>query len=96
MAKGSRTDLSQLHLGLEFVGGTLLFAALGWWLDSVFDTAPWLVVLGGSLGFAGGMWLLIKEAMKANRAAAAKFGRQSERNAAETEPQRHRDERQES
>ena len=69
------TDLSQLHLGLEFVGGTLLFAGLGYWLDGRWGTAPWLAVIGGALGFAGGMWLLIKEAMKANREAARKFGK---------------------
>ncbi|MEM7577967.1 MAG: AtpZ/AtpI family protein [Planctomycetota bacterium] len=76
MAKRTKgPDLSQLHLGLEFVGGTLLFAGLGWWLDSRWGTEPWLAVTGGALGFCGGMWLLVKEAMKANRAAAAKFGK---------------------
>ncbi|MEM1446846.1 MAG: AtpZ/AtpI family protein [Planctomycetota bacterium] len=87
MAKRDGTDLSQLHLGLEFVGGTLLFAGLGWWLDSRWGTEPWLAITGGALGLAGGMWLLVKEAMKANREAAAKFGKASSRQATEsTEP----------
>ncbi len=68
-------DLSALHLGLEFVGGTLLFAGLGYWLDGRWGTSPWLAVTGGALGLAGGMWLLIKEAMKVNRDAAARFGK---------------------
>ena len=82
-------DLSGLHLGLEFVGGTLIFAGLGYWLDGRWDTSPWLTITGGALGLAGGMWLLIKESIRVNRAASKRFGKSAPgvAKASETDPE---------
>lgn len=33
---------------------------VGWWLDSQFNTGPWLVVVGAFLGFAVSMLELIR------------------------------------
>lgn len=35
-------------------------AGLGYWLDLRWGTLPWLVSLGGLLGFGLGMWHLLK------------------------------------
>ena len=44
-------------------------AALGWlghWLDTRFETAPWLLVIGISLGFSAGMFALFKGLSRLN------------------------------
>ena len=55
------------HIGLEFAGAAVVLALVGWWLDDKFDTAPWLAVIGASIGMIGGMYLFIKAALRANR-----------------------------
>ena len=52
---------------MEVAVGVGLGAAVGYWIDQKFNAKPWGVLVGASLGFASGMYLLIKEAMKANR-----------------------------
>ena len=49
-------ELSDL-LGMGLVSGALLAAgiALGWWLDRLLHTSPALVLVGISLGIAGGI-----------------------------------------
>lgn len=37
-------------LGLQFVGTLALLGALGWWLDGLWGTGPWLLVVGIFLG----------------------------------------------
>lgn len=37
-------------LGLQFVITLVLFGALGWWLDGLWSTTPWLLVTGVFLG----------------------------------------------
>lgn len=54
-------------LGIEMAVGVALGWAVGWWLDRKSGSAPWGSVVGGALGFAAGMYMLIKEALKANR-----------------------------
>ncbi len=58
-------------MGLEFAGATVVMGALGWWIDTKIGSAPVGVITGGLMGFTGGMYLLIKEGMKANTDAAA-------------------------
>jgi ATP synthase protein I len=41
-------------LGVEFVGGVLVGAGLGWWLDKWLGTKPWLFILLMLLGFGVG------------------------------------------
>ena len=38
----------------------LLVAVLGWWLDRKLHTSPWLMIVGGVLGFIVGLRLLMK------------------------------------
>lgn len=47
-------------IGIEFVCAVVLFAGLGWWLDKKFETSPWLVLVGCLLGFAVGLYTLIR------------------------------------
>jgi F0F1-type ATP synthase assembly protein I len=60
----ARQWFGMLHVGFEFIVATLLFGGLGWYLDRRWDMAPWLMITGGALGFAVGMWLMVKAAMK--------------------------------
>jgi len=50
-------------IGLEFIVAILLVGAIGWWLDRLLKTWPWLTVVGGALGFGLGLWLMIKAAL---------------------------------
>jgi F0F1-type ATP synthase assembly protein I len=54
-------------LGLEIGAGAGLGALLGIWIDRKLNSAPWGVLIGTCLGIASGMYLLIKEAIKANK-----------------------------
>jgi len=47
-------------LGLEFAGAIGAFVLLGWWLDSRWNTSPWLLLAGVAAGFAAGMYRLIR------------------------------------
>lgn len=51
-------------VGFEFIVAVLLFGGLGWWLDGLLGAKPWLMVSGLALGFATGLWLLIKAARR--------------------------------
>ena len=44
--------------GLELAAAVGAFAVLGWWLDGLFDTPPWLLITGAGLGLVGGMYNL--------------------------------------
>jgi F0F1-type ATP synthase assembly protein I len=46
--------------GLELAGGILVFAALGWGLDTLVGTAPIFLIVGSLLGLTGGLYRLIK------------------------------------
>jgi ATP synthase protein I len=54
-------------LGIEMGVGIGLGATVGYWVDSRFHTSPWGILIGCTLGFATGIYLLIKAAMKANK-----------------------------
>ena len=54
-------------VGLEVAAGVGLGAAVGYWIDKRFNTAPWGILLSSGVGFTAGMYLFIKEALKANR-----------------------------
>lgn len=55
------------HMGLEFSGAVLVLTLVGWYVDRQYGTRPWGAVIGATLGFSGGMYLFIKEALKAVR-----------------------------
>jgi ATP synthase protein I len=49
-------------LGFEFLAAILLPGALGWWLDRLLGWTPWLMLVGGLIGFAAGLRLLLATA----------------------------------
>lgn len=64
----SSEELSSWHrlagVGVEFIVAFAGCAWLGWWLDKKFATAPWLLITGCAIGFATGLWSLIRAAQK--------------------------------
>ncbi len=56
-----------LAIGLEMAIGVGLGVYVGSWLDKKYNWSPWGVLIGTVLGFAGGMYLLIKEGIRANK-----------------------------
>ena len=56
-------------LGFELVGSVAGGALLGWWIDRTLGTSPrWLLILAG-VGIVGGLYNLIRVALKAGRQA---------------------------
>ncbi len=47
-----------MGVGVETAAGIAGFTLLGWWLDSLWSTRPWLMLAGLVLGFLGGMYRL--------------------------------------
>lgn len=54
-------------LGMELAGGIAGFAALGWWLDRSFGTSPGWLIAGSLVGSAGGLYNLIRHALRMAR-----------------------------
>ncbi len=53
--------------GLEIAAGVGLGVLVGYWVDGKFHSSPWGMLVGSCLGFGAGFYLLIKEAIKANK-----------------------------
>ncbi|MEM1012655.1 MAG: AtpZ/AtpI family protein [Planctomycetota bacterium] len=49
----------------EFAGGVIVGALAGWGIDHWLDTTPWGLVVGTLVGFAAGMFALVKLAKDA-------------------------------
>src|SRR5205823_3862442 len=54
-------------IGLQMLVGVGLGYVVGSWLDRKYGWAPWGVMVGSMLGLAGGMYLLIKDAIRINK-----------------------------
>lgn len=54
-------------IGLEMLVGVGLGLMVGQWLDRRFGFDPWGTTVGVMLGMAGGMYLLIKQGIAANK-----------------------------
>ena len=54
------TWIAMSGIGFEFVAAVLLPGALGWWIDRMAGTTPWLMIVGGVLGFIVGLRLLMR------------------------------------
>ena len=51
-------------IGMEMAISVVIGMALGWWLDKLFNTKPWLSLVGMLFGFAAGfrsLFRLVKE-----------------------------------
>ena len=49
------------------IGMQMAFPPLiGWWVDSKFNTAPWLLILGAAMGFGVSLLELIRLAKDSN------------------------------
>lgn len=61
---GSGSDPSALakamRLSTEFVAGVLVGAGLGWVFDKVLGTSPWGMILMVPVGFAAGVWNVMR------------------------------------
>ena len=49
-------------IGFEFIAAVGLFGGIGWWLDGRLGTGPWLMIAGFGLGFATGLFLMVRAA----------------------------------
>jgi F0F1-type ATP synthase assembly protein I len=56
-----------LAVGLEVAIGVALGYGIGWWLDKRYGWSPWGVTVGAMLGLTGGLYLLIKDALRINK-----------------------------
>lgn len=54
-------------VGLEVAVGVGLGVVVGNWCDRKFHTYPWGILIGAAIGFAAGMYMLFKDAIKANK-----------------------------
>jgi F0F1-type ATP synthase assembly protein I len=61
-----------LGLGAGFAGSTLVFAALGWYLDRQIGSTPGFTLLGTFIGAAAGFYSLYRRAMALQDAASPK------------------------
>ena len=70
-AKAGADDGASWHrlagIGVEFVAAVGVFAAIGWWADRKFGTSPWLLLAGCGIGFAGGLWNMVRAAQRMMR-----------------------------
>jgi F0F1-type ATP synthase assembly protein I len=60
-------------LGFQFAGALLAFGALGWWIDSLLGTQPWLLIVGIFLGAACAFVALLRAVPAARSRATTKL-----------------------
>ena len=53
--------------GIEFVTAIGVFLLIGWWLDRKWNSFPWLTIAGAAVGFAVGLYALVRAARNAFR-----------------------------
>ena len=56
-----------LTVGFETLAGVLLGLFIGQWLDRRFNWSPWGTICSTLLGAIAGMYLMIREGIRANR-----------------------------
>jgi F0F1-type ATP synthase assembly protein I len=54
-------------MGFEFIAAILLPGGLGYWLDTKWQTTPWLMLVGGVFGFGVGLYMMLKAAKQSMR-----------------------------
>lgn len=77
-AERRRAAMAQLGkawgLALEFIVSILLFAGIGWGLDTWLGTEPWLILGGLAFGLIGGVYRLVRQAGALNVRAEGRMG----------------------
>lgn len=58
-------------LGFELAGSIAGGALIGWWLDRQLGTAPWALTVATAIGVLGGLYNLIRTALRAGQEAEA-------------------------
>jgi F0F1-type ATP synthase assembly protein I len=56
-----------LTIGIQLAVAVVAFFFLGRWLDSLFGSAPWLMLAGLALGITGGLVQFLKTALRLGR-----------------------------
>jgi len=56
---------SLVGIGFEFLAAICLMGAIGFYLDRRLGTSPWLLIVGGAVGFAGGLAMVIRAGLGA-------------------------------
>lgn len=56
-----------MGIGFEFAGSVVILAAVGYFIDRHWNTAPWGVLIGSLTGIVTGMYLLLKETLKISK-----------------------------
>jgi F0F1-type ATP synthase assembly protein I len=62
-----RAYLKWAGLGFEFAAVVGLFVYFGYLADQRWGYGPWGLVIGGAIGFTGGLYHLVKEGFAMNR-----------------------------
>lgn len=50
-------------MGVELAGAILGGCLLGYWIDRHFETRPWGLLIGASMGIVGGLYNMIRKAL---------------------------------
>jgi F0F1-type ATP synthase assembly protein I len=58
---GSQNYAKWLGIGVEFCGVVGVFCYMGYRLDKALGTSPWLLVSGFFVGFAGMLYIIIRQ-----------------------------------
>ena len=64
---GAQDQLEIASLGTEFALTEMIGAGAGYWIDGKLGTLPWCLLGGVVIGFALGMWRVIRAAKAANK-----------------------------
>jgi len=65
-ANAVRSATPLLNAGIQMAVAVVAFLFLGRWLDGLWNTTPWLMLVGGFLGAAGGLYSFIRTALTIN------------------------------
>jgi ATP synthase protein I len=65
--RAEKSGAGMAGVGLQFSITVILCAFVGNWIDKRYGSAPWGVVIGGAIGFAAGLYALIKAAKREDR-----------------------------
>ncbi len=73
-------------MGAEFAFGIVGMMLIGWLIDKWLDSSPVGVLIGAGLGILGGGYNFIRQAVKMNQQASAKFRRDYPAGVTESKP----------